>query len=233
MRTELEFEEPHGNRLVQVGLGAVALLLLGLFAWFVYGGLTGVQSVKLDSPTRIAVDMLPPPPPPPPPPEPEPEEVKPTDAPDPTPEPTPAKEAEAEAAPTTVNADAQAGSDAFGLQAGSGQGMGRPGSTGTCVGPNCGAGGGLGDSFYARYLSSALQEKVQDNKRVNRLVFSAEFAITVGPDGRVTDAQLIRGSGDPRRDALIGAAILSVRDLDVPPASIRWPQKITVQGRRA
>ena len=213
---------------------AIAAVLLLALAYFIFQALTDVRGVAVPAAPQTVIDMLPPPPPPPPPPpEPTPEKPpEPTDAPTPAPTPAPAPEAPA---PMQIDSAAQAGADSFGLQAGSGAGAGAPGSTGTCLGPNCGkaASGGISDAFYARYLSGALQEKIQGEGRVNRFVFSADFSITISPAGRVSDATLLRSSGDRRRDEILLAVLQAVAGLDAPPASIRFPQKITVRGRRS
>jgi hypothetical protein len=213
----------------------IGVLLILAIAYFVYDQLNSVRGVKVEAPSPLLVSMVPPPPPPPPPPEPEPEPPEPTEQPDPTPNPeTPKAEPEPAAAPMTINAPAQPGAGA--IVAGSGGGIGSPGSAGTCLGTNCGAGtggGGMSDAFYRRYLSSALQERVQDSDRVNRLIFSADFAITVTASGTVSAARLVRSSGRDERDAELAAILLRVRGLDAPPSSMRFPQRITVRGRRA
>jgi TonB family protein len=130
-----------------------------------------------------------------------------------------------------IDGPAQAGADSYGLQSGSGGGMGAPGSTGTCVGPNCG--GTVSDAFYRRALSSALQERVQDNDKLNRQVFSAEVLITVSPAGNITAVQMVRSSGRQDRDDMLVATLRAIEGLDPPPANVRFPQRVTVRGRRS
>jgi len=199
--------------------------------------MTAVTGVKVEAPSPTVVDMLPPPPPPPPPP-PDPVEKppEPTDAPDPVPNPAPAPKSEAAPAPMTIAGPAQAGADSYGLQSGAGGGMGAPGSTGTCLGANCGKGVGSGafsDGLYRRQLSAALQDRIERDNKLNRLVFSADFLISISSNGRVSSVSLARSSGNDGRDAQLKAALMSARDLDPPPASVRFPQKITVRGRRS
>lgn len=217
----------------------IVLLLAGFaaLAWWIVLQWTAVQGVKVEAPPPQAVEMLPPPPPPPPPP---PEQVRPpepTEQPAPVPNPEPqASEPKPEAAPVTIAGPAQAGTDSFGISAGSGGGIGAPGGTGTCLGTDCGGGGGGGggnEAFYRQYLSSALQRRVQDNDRVSRLVFTAEFALTVSPGGTVTGVRLLRSSGKDDRDALLKDILEAVRGLNPPPAAMRFPQTVTVRGRRA
>lgn len=214
----------------------VALLaaVLGL-AFYLYQQVTGAHGVKVEAPPPVVAQMLPPPPPPPPPP-PQPQ-VKPPEPQEnaaPVPNPEPAKAPDAPA-PVTINGPAQAGSDSYGVQSGSGGGVGAPGGLGTCTGTTCGGsglGGGISEAFYRRYLSSALQRRVQSDDRLNRQVFSADFAITIA-GGRVTQATLVRSSGRSDRDEALRIALMSVSSLDPPPASIRFPQLVTVKGRRS
>ncbi|MBY0391666.1 MAG: TonB C-terminal domain-containing protein, partial [Novosphingobium sp.] len=135
-------------------------------------------------------------------------------------------------AAVSINGPAQAGSDAFGLQSGNGGGLGGGGSTGACTGPACG-GTGMSEVFYRRYLSAVLQEKVQRDDRVNRLVFSADFAITISPSGRISSVSLLKTSGRDDRDASLKAILLAISNLDPPPSGVRFPQRITVRGRRS
>jgi len=230
------FEEPGPGKARFVVLAIVALLV-GLLVWFVYTSMTAVTGVKVEAPSPTVVDMLPPPPPPPPPP-PEPQEKppEPTDKPDPVPNPEPAPKSEAAPAPMTIAGPAQAGADSYGMQSGTGGGIGAPGSGGTCLGTNCGKGVGSGafsDGLYRRQLSAALQDRIERDNKLNRLVFSADFLISIAPNGRVANVSLARSSGNDGRDAQLKAALMSARDLDPPPASVRFPQKITVRGRRS
>jgi TonB family protein len=136
-------------------------------------------------------------------------------------------------AAVSINGPAQAGGDSFGLQSGNGGGIGGGGSTGACTGPNCGGGTGMSEVFYRRYLSAILQEKVQRDDRVNRLVFSADFAVTISPSGRVTSVNILKSSGRDDRDASIKAILLAISNLDPPPSAVRFPQRVTVRGRRS
>ena len=120
------------------------------------------------------------------------------------------------------------------MQSGNGGGTGGGGGNGTCTGTNCGGGGGgMGEVFYRRYVSAVLQEKVQRDDRVNRLVFSADFAITISPSGRITQVSVLKSSGRDDRDAALRAILLAISNLDPPPAVVKFPQRITVRGRRS
>jgi protein TonB len=222
-------------------LYAVAgLAVLGI-AWFIYTQMTAVRGVKVEAPPPQAVTMLPPPPPPPPPP-PEPQEKppEPVEQPAPTPDqPSTPKPAEPQAAaPVTVAGAAQAGTDAFGLAAGGGGGIGSPGGGGTCLGTKCGTGGGGGggmsEGVYRRYLSSALQERVQGDDAIARLIFSADYTLTVTPDGRVQGVRFVgqRGGAEGKVAERLTALLERVSGLTPPPATMQFPQRITVRGRR-
>lgn len=217
---------------------AVLLLLfvsLGLWVWSSMDNRTGVARPPQTAPT---VDLLPPPPPPPPPP---PDEIKPpepTEAPTPDPTPSPAPDPTPQApAPMSINAPASAGSDAFGMQAGSGGGMGSPGSTGTCVGPNCGrgtgGGGGISDTFYRQYLSSALQNALRRDKAINRERFTMTVLIWVDANGRVTRAEAVDGTGDNALDQKVIASLRNVASLRAPQPTIQFPQRTVVRGTRS
>uniref|UniRef100_UPI00286DDA4C TonB C-terminal domain-containing protein n=1 Tax=Sandarakinorhabdus sp. TaxID=1916663 RepID=UPI00286DDA4C len=143
------------------------------------------------------------------------------------PTPTPAKAAEAPAA-VAIDAAPTGAGDAFGLQGGGAGGMGGVGSTGT----GTGAAGGVSDAFYGQNLRNALQERIQSQDSVNRQVFSADFAVWVDSIGKVAKAELLRSSGDAKRDQRLIAILLATNDLDAPPASIRFPARITVRGRK-
>lgn len=237
--TQILFDdfEPEGSSLQRkLMLGAAVLLGVALL-WFGIQQLTSVHGVPVKPEPTTTINMLPPPPPPPPPP------PKPEDKPPPTPTPSPSAVPVPSPSPTPqapapmqIDSAAQAGTDAFGLSAGAGGGMGAPASGGTCLGAKCGPGpatsGGFGDGLYGRYLSSELQQRVEREGKVNRQVFSADFAISI-TSGRVSNVKLVRSSGDDRRDQLLAQVLASVSGLNAPPASLHFPQRITVRGRKS
>ncbi len=224
-----EERPPAWRRVLPWVIGGIVLLGIGWAIMAVMNQTVG--KAKPEPPPTQAMLLPPPPPPPPPPPEqekpPEPTEtLKPV--PVETPTPTPQK-ADAPAA-VSIDAASEAGGDAFGLKGGGPGGMGGTGATGTGTGPA--GGGGVIDNFYGRNLARALQEKVADDKRLARQVFSADFNIWIDPQGRVTRVMMVRDSSDAKRDAALQALLEAVRGLDPPPASLRFPQKITVRGQR-
>lgn len=208
----------------------IAVAVLAVLGWFIYLQFADVGSVGRKIAPETTINLLPPPPPPPPPPKetpPEPPEAaKPVDVPSPAP-PSPAPKAEAPAA-VSISGPAQAGSDAFGVQAGSGGGMGAPGSLGTGNGP---AGGGIGDDFYRRYLGQALEQAIRDDGRINRLSFVTEVSIWI-ESGKVTRAEILKGSGNAKTDASLVAALLKVGEIDAPPTTVKFPQRVTIRGKR-
>ena len=209
-------------------IGGVVLLVAAYLVYTVMNSTVG--KAKKEPPTMTAMLLPPPPPPPPPPPQEKPPEPVETTKPVPVETPTPTPQKADTPAAVSIDAASEAGGDAFGLKGGGPGGMGGVGSTGTGAGP---AGGGISDAFYGRYLSGALQERVENEKKISRQVFTADFNIWIDGSGRVTKAQLIRSSGDAGRDATVQALLEAVRGLDAPPASLRFPQKIAVRGRKS
>ncbi|QHI97401.1 hypothetical protein GT347_05025 [Xylophilus rhododendri] len=214
-------------------IGALVLLALVLLAWRLLSDTAGQKRKSADTPML----MLPPPPPPPPvpekPPEPEPEKIKPEPVePKPTPErpldapkddspPSPSKDL---GDPVTIDGAAQAGTDAFGIAAGRGGGM-------TGGGPG---GGGLGAGSYARYVSNALQQGLARDARTRLLAFEdIQIELWLDADGRTAQVRLLRGTGDKQID---DAVLAMVRELDRiderPPASLRFPLRVSMRGRR-
>lgn len=222
-----------GGSVLLAVVGGVLFLAL---AWFVYSQLTAVRGVTVEAPSPQIVSMLPPLPPPPPPPQPKEKPPEPTEQAQPTPSEAP-KAPQQQAAPVSINAPAQAGTDNFGLSAGTGEGLGAPGSKGTCLGTNCGsspAGNGVSEGFYRRYMSAELQERVSGDDTVNRRAFSADFDLTITTDGRVTGVRFVsaRGRGDDDTVRKLTAILASARGLDRPPVGMQFPYRITVRGRR-
>ncbi|MGT2458782.1 energy transducer TonB family protein [Cupriavidus basilensis] len=175
--------------------------------------------------------VLPPPPPPPPEPEklpePEPEKIKPEvvepkpadpqEAPKDDAPPSPSKDL---GDPVTIDGAAQAGTDAFGIQAGSGGGM-------------TGGGGGLGSRSYASYVSNALQQAFARDQRTRQLAFEdIRIDLWLDADGKATRAQLVRGTGNAQTDEAVLAMVRDFRADERPPASLRFPMRMSIKGRR-
>ncbi len=203
-------------------LGGLVLLALALWL-LLFKDTASTRRPVADVP----MVMLPPPPPPPPPePEPEPEakpeEVMPEPEPlDEVPKPTEEAPTPDTADPVTMDADAQAGGDSFGIQSGSGGGRS---GTGT---------GGAGNATYGRYLGYVLQQAVARDEQVRRLSFQLTVNIWLDQAGTVTRVELLRGSGNPEADERVLQAIRAVGRIDErPPASLDFPARVLVQGRR-
>ncbi len=212
-----------------VGMTAAALLIFVIR--YVITNVDGVKRVPAQPPT---LEFVPPPPPPPPPPEPmeqPPEPVEQETVTEPTPEPQQAEQQDTPQA-VTMDATGEAGGDSFGIQSGSGKGMGAPSSTGNCVGPDCGVKtGGIGDGFYKKYLRDFLQDTVRTDDKLNKKNFRTEMRIWI-TGGRITKVEVINSS-DPKLDSVLTDALLAARDVDPPPASIKFPQRIVVTGRQS
>jgi TonB family protein len=206
--------------------GMVLLLAaLGALLWYLLFKDTATTKRQVPDMPMLA---LPPPPPPPPEPEPEPEpEPKPEET---MPEPEPLEEVPkpTEEAPTpdtsdpvTMDADAQAGSDSFGIQKGSGGG-------------SVGAGpGGAGNASYGRYLGYALQQAIARDERVRRLAFQLQLDVWLESDGTISRVELVRGSGNQEADQAVLEALRNYGKVDErPPASLPFPARVLVQGRR-
>lgn len=205
------------------GLGVLAAL--ALLGWWVL--FQDTASTKRPV-TPVPMLALPPPPPPPPEPEPEPEpEVEPEEVmpePEPledVPKPTEQAPTPDTADPVTMNTDAQAGSDNFGIQSGRGGGLSGTGA------------GGAGNASYGRYLGYVLQQAVAREERLRPLAFQLTLHVWLGPDGQLSRVELVRGSGNPDADQAVLEAIRAVGRLDErPPASLVFPARVLVQGRR-
>lgn len=222
--------DPRPGRGLRAGWPALfgALLLAALLV-----GLVGYLLLKDPASTRrpvaaVPVLTLPPPPPPPPEPEPEPEpEVEPEEVmPEPEPledVPKPAEEAPTPdtADPVTMNADAQAGTDNFGIQSGRGGGMSGVGA------------GGAGNASYGRYLGYVLQQAIARDERLRPLAFQLTLHVWLGPGGELSRVELARGSGNPDADQAVLEAVRALGRVDErPPASLTFPARVLVQGRR-
>ncbi len=210
-----EFEEGWSSRLRGLAVpGAILLIVAGAILYFLHDT-AGIRREAPPLPTLIAT-LPPPPPPPPPKQQPEPEKkieqpLKPVEQP---------KAADNSPKPVTINGPAQAGSDAFNVGAGAGGG-------------DIGSGGGFGEANYTRYLGTALQQTVQNDDRVNHLVFSADMAVWVDPNGRVTRVAVLKTTGDPTIDKDLVAALQDMPALDEPPpATLEFPQRVRIEGRR-
>jgi TonB family protein len=129
----------------------------------------------------------------------------------------------------TINGPAQAGGDAFGIGAGSGGGSMVGGGSGG--GPA--AGNGFEEASYARFLSGEIQQAVQANSRIDRMFSTADVAIWINRDGRVTHAKIRRSTGNDKIDQELIATLERMRPLsEAPPPQFQFPREIKVRGAR-
>lgn len=211
-------------RWAPVALAILAMVaLLALLVWYLLFKDTASTRRPV---AEIAMVMLPPPPPPPEPepesePEKEPEEVMPEPEPlEETPKPVEEAPTPDTSDPVTMDADAQAGTDNFGIQSGGGGGM-------------SGVGGGAGNATYGRYLGYVLQQAVSQDERIRRLAFQLTIHVWLDASGELTRVELLRGSGNQEADEAVLKAIRAVGRIDErPPASLKFPARVLVQGRR-
>jgi outer membrane biosynthesis protein TonB len=234
MSGKTSFEAPsQGGVRKWLLIGGGALIAL-LGAWLLYRMLTDINGIAVKPAPPTVVDMLPPPPPPPPPPLPQerPPEPQEKAVADPVQQPAPDKPAPA---PMQIDGPAQAGGDAYGMTAGSGGGMGAPAATGLCTGLNCGgskAGVAGTDRFWGRNIANALEDYLQSSRKVNVDSFVGEFSIVVSSSGALTQAEVLRSTGDGKLDQTILALLESARGLKPPSASIRMPQRVKIGRKR-
>jgi TonB family protein len=183
---------------------------------------------------QITVVRLPPPPPPPPvqkPPEPEVKEEKieePDKQPEPEPEkePDPAPEQADEPAGDQLGVDGEggAGSDAFGLAARKGGRSLLGGTTGSVI------------HWYGgqirRVLESELPNLLSDT-HASKHSYAVILNIWIGPDGRLSRAELASSSGKPEVDEALRTAIPKLQFAleKPPPANMPQPVKIRLNAR--
>jgi protein TonB len=219
---QAEFTEPKGNRAVQIGLGVLGALLVLWLAWYLYSAFTGVHSVTVKNDQPVISPLLPPPPPPPPPPKEEIKPPEPTEKPTPTPTPSPEPKAAAPA-PMQMNAEGAGGRD-------------RRACRRVWRWHRLAWRHGYLRRHQLRHnerrhqrrilranIKNAIQQRIQRDSKLSRMVFAADFAIWVSPSGAVTRAQLVSSSGDAKRDDMLKGIIEAVTGLDAPPASFKFP----------
>lgn len=198
-----------GRILVVVGIGLAIVI-----GW----NLTNRSTVteRPNEVTTTTVILPPPPPPPPPQPEqveqpPEPTVAPPIDQPVDTPPPE-APSQDSAPGDSALTAREGAGPSNYGLVGGDGSGTrigGRP--------------GGSGDGFRAygeltqREVTALTQRGGRD---ITRGSYSIQLAVRVDPTGRITDIQVLRGSGDSRRDAAIRTLLIGQQLSQRPPAGL-------------
>lgn len=216
---------------IKMGVGVLVVAGLG---WLVWEWISDTSSVRRELPKPTMIVPLPPPPPPPPEPEkvpepePEPEEVV---EPEPEPEPTPVEEplpedqeptpADDQSEAMQIDGEAQAGGDAFNIAAGSGRGMGGSGA------------GRAGNATYGQYLAHNFQRILRENDDTRHQSFRVQVNLWLNEAGQITRAELLRSSGDADMDNKVIAALRNAPAMEQrPPASLKLPVRVSLQGRR-
>jgi periplasmic protein TonB len=196
-----------------VGPVVLIAIVLGMALLF----MLRAPAVHQDEQTKIINVVLPPPPPPPPPQppkseQPQPEKPKPIDIPKPTPETPPPPSPTPPQAQANDALSAREGPAAgnFGLAVGNGGG--------TRIGG--GTGGGTAFTGYGMAIASELQQACAHNANVVKGRYAARLEVRVNPDGTITAASFMQGSGDDRRDQAIRSCVVGHQLTQRPPPGL-------------
>lgn len=207
----MERDEETGGELSRIARIAVPVIVIGTIAGGIWYLLQGSGSERREAPPLPTLQaFLPPPPPPPPkekPPEPEKKVVEEQKV-DPTPKQTDAPK------PLTINGPAQAGTDAFNLASGDGSGD---------------IANGFGTESYSRYLTSLLQDAVEQDEHLNHLAFNVQIAAKVDQNRHV-HARIIKSSGDTEIDDDIVNTAERVALDEGPPGAMEF--RLAIHSRR-
>ncbi len=190
-------------------VGAVAVLAAVLAATFLRPASVSERQ-REDKTVRV---VLPPPPPPPPPPE-----VAQEKPPEPTPTPMDQPVADTPPPPDAPS-EPTVGDSALTAREGAGPsnyGLARGDGSGTRIGGRPGGGDG-GFGAYGELTRREVTQAVQGERDLSRGRYSAQLAVTVDTEGRITSVRLLRGTGDARRDAALQRALTGLRLSRRPP----------------
>ncbi|MEN5169269.1 TonB C-terminal domain-containing protein [Brevundimonas pondensis] len=190
-------------------VGAVAVLAAVLAATFLRPASVSERQ-REDKTVRV---VLPPPPPPPPPPE-----VAQEKPPEPTPTPMD-QPVEDTPPPPDAPSEPTVGDSALTAREGAGPsnyGLARGDGSGTRIGGRPGGGDG-GFGAYGELTRREVTQAVQGERDLSRGRYSAQLAVTVDTEGRITSVRLLRGTGDARRDAALQRALTGLRLSRRPP----------------
>lgn len=197
-----------GRVIVAIGV-ALAIALVYMMA-----GRVTVSDRPNDVKTTTVI--LPPPPPPPPPPEIKPQEKPPEPKPMPIDQPVvdtpppPTPDAAPVAGDSALTAREGAGPSNYGLAVGTGGG--------TRIGGK--AGGSDGFAAYANVALAGVRQAAQGDRELSRAGLKVQLAVSVSPDGRVTNVRILHGTGDARRDARLIQTLTGVQLSQRPPTGL-------------
>lgn len=200
---------PRRRRINWPVIGAVAVLIALLAATFLRPGSVSERQ-REDKTVRV---VLPPPPPPPPPPE-----VAQEKPPEPTPTPMD-QPVEDTPPPPDAPSEPTVGDSALTAREGAGPsnyGLTRGDGSGTRIGGRPGGGDG-GFGAYGELTRREVTQAVQGERDLSRGRYSAQLAVTVDAEGRITSVRLLRGTGDARRDAALQRALTGLKLSRRPP----------------
>lgn len=200
---------PRRRRINWPVIGAVAVLIALLAATFLRPGSVSERQ-REDKTVRV---VLPPPPPPPPPPE-----VAQERPPEPTPTPMD-QPVEDTPPPPDAPSEPTVGDSALTAREGAGPsnyGLARGDGSGTRIGGRPGGGDG-GFGAYGELTRREVTQAVQGERDLSRGRYSAQLAVTVDAEGRITSVRLLRGTGDARRDAALQRALTGLKLSRRPP----------------
>ena len=95
-------------------------------------------------------------------------------------------------------------------------GLARGDGSGTRIGGRPGGGDG-GFGAYGELTRREVTQAVQGERDLSRGRYSAQLAVTVDTEGRITSVRLLRGTGDARRDAALQRALTGLKLSRRPP----------------
>lgn len=178
---------------------------------------------------QVTLLRLPPPPPPPqekPPEPPKPrEEVKIEQA-HPIDEPKPMDDQPPPAGPLGLDAQGNGPDSGFGL-------AGRPGGRDITLGSGNGA-GSLSLTMFGNGTARHIAQELARNPKLKSATYRVEIRIWVAKDGRIEKEELVRGTDDPKLDAMIREGLIQVSPLrQPPPENLPQPLRIRVTSSDA
>ena len=201
------------KRAAQVGVTALALVLIGGVVWFIHSIATSKDNKPPHVVEQVTLIRPPPPPdeaPPPPPPPEKVEEPLPQDEPQPTPDDTPAP-----APQLGLDAEGTAGGDSFGLAARAGGAD----ITGT---------GGAVFAWYTGKLKNEVSDRLSSDEKLRGKKYIVAVRIWIEADGRIKEVRVTGGTGNREIDSAIQADLAALgRMTEAPP--LEMPQPISLQ----